>query len=268
MKTNLLGDLRSLSIRIWILLLLLSTRQVTATDNYCYKADEYAIVNGGHSPNGRWSVAAHGEGDYGYGDFDLYLMREPAHEKLVPLRIRDYLDTGPGSIVALWAPNSAYVAVLNRSDRRVLDLRVFGVADGKVKPVKVPLLVDLIGRQHLKRGVHYTFFSRLYRVTWDKGNRFILEELDALDAAEPIFNAGLEDYLTLDRLAPERTFTSFCGRALCEITRKGELRVLRLEPLSPEKWPTTIVYSPHLLYDSNRGLHNTEVSAGISGPAK
>jgi hypothetical protein len=261
MKATLAADFMSLEARVWFLwLLLLWARPVVATDNYSYKADEYAIISGGRSPDSRWSVAAHGDGPYGYEDFDLYLTREPAHEKLAPLRTRDYLDTEPLSIVALWAPDSKHVAILNRVDRHVLGLRLFAVADGKVQSIKVPLLINLVGQQHLKPGVHYEFFSRLYRVTWQEPDRLTFEELDTLDASEPIFGAGLEAYLTLDRLGPERTFTNFSAHAACEITGRGELRLLSVKPLPLPKWPRTIVYSPHLRCDPQGGLHNTETT--------
>src|SRR5207302_11293030 len=110
--------------RVWFApLLLLCAEPVVATDNYSYKADEYAIISDGRSPDGRWSVAAHGEGEAGYENFDLYLIREPAREKPTPLRTSDCLDTNPLSIFAVWAPDSRHVALLNRSDRHVLDLR-------------------------------------------------------------------------------------------------------------------------------------------------
>jgi hypothetical protein len=244
---------------LWFLLLpLLWARPVAATDNYSYRANEYAIVSGGRSPDGRWSIAAHGGGLYGDDDFDLYLMREPAHEKLVPLRTRDHLDTGPLSIVALWAPDSRYVAVLNRIDRHILDLRLFAVADGKVRSIDVPSLVSTVSQRHLKPGVRHELLGRFYRVTWQKPDHLTLEEFDGFDAAEPIFSAGLEAYLTVDRRGPERTFTNFSASAVCEITAKGELRLLGMKPLL--KWPKTIIYSPHLRYDPQGGLHDTETT--------
>ena len=240
--------------------LLLCAEPVVATDNYSYKAGEYATISGGRSRDGRWSVAAHGEGEAGYGNFDLYLMREPAHEKPAPLRTRDCLDTAPLSIIAIWTPDSKHVALLNRSDRHVLDVRLFAVADGKVRPIKVPLLLDVVGKQHLKQGVHYKFFSRLYRVTWEQADRFVLQESDTLDAPEPIFGTGLEPYVTLERLGSERTFTDFSAQATCEISAKGEVRVVDMKALPQFSWSKTIVYSPHLLFDNERGLHNTETT--------
>ena len=246
-----------------VLLLLLWTRPLAATDNYEYEAGEYAIISAGRSPDGHWSVASHGGGPYGYEDFDLYLMREPAHERLARFHIRGPLDTGPLSIVALWAPDSNHVAVLNRSDRHVLDLRLFSVEGGRVKSMKVPSLVNLAGQKHLKPGVHSTVFSRWYRVTWESGERFILEEGDTLDAAEPVINAGIEEYVTLDRLGPERTFAEFSAKAVCEMTGNGELRIVSVKPMPRAR--ETIVFSPHLRYDSQRGLHNTETTASSLG---
>jgi hypothetical protein len=244
----------------FFLLLFVWARPVAATDNYSYKDGEYMVISGGRSPDARWSVAAHGGGGAGYEHFDLYLMREPSHEKLAPLGIGDCLDTSPLSIVALWAPDSKHVVVLNRSDRHVLDMRLFAVAEGNVRPIKVPLLLDVVGKQHLKQGVHYEFFSRLYRVTWQQADRFILQELDTLDAAEPIFDSGLEPYVTLDRLGSERILTEFSAEATCEISGKGEARLVARKGLPQSSWPKVIVYSPHLLFDTERGLHNTETS--------
>ena len=244
----------------FFLLLLACARPAVATDNYAYKDNEYVVISGGRSPDARWSISAHGGGDAGYEHFDLYLMREPSHEKLAALRMGDCLDTGPLSIIATWAPDSKHVAVLNRSDRHVLDLRLFAVTDGKLSSTKVPLLLDVVGKQHLKHGVHYDFFSRLYRVTWQQADRFVLQESDTLDAAEPIFSAGLEPYLTLDRLGSERVFTEFSAEATCAITAKGELRLSAVKALPQSSWQERIVYSPHLLFELGRGLHNTETS--------
>src|SRR5207248_2716995 len=130
----------------------------------------------------------------------------------------------------------------------------------KVRPIKVPLLLDVVGKQHLKQGVHYKFFSRLYRVTWEQADRFVLQESDTLDAPEPIFGTGLEPYVTLERLGSERTFTDFSAQATCEISAKGEVRVVDMKALPQSSWSKTIVYSPHLLFDTERGLHNTETT--------
>jgi hypothetical protein len=247
--------------RIWFsLLLLLSAESAVATDNYSYKAHEYATISDGRSPDGRWSIAAHGGGDYGYDGFDLYLMREPAHKTLAPLRVGEHLDTAPLSNIALWSPDSTHVALLYRIDRHVLDVRLFAVANGKVQPIKVPLPFDVVAKHHLKKGVHYEFSSVLYRVTWRQADRLILEEHDALDAHKPIFGAGLEAYLTVDQRGPERTFTYFSAQGAYGINARGELRLDAVKALPQSSWSKPIQYSPHLIFDTELGLHSTETT--------
>ena len=45
-----------------------------ATSNYDYKPGEYVTVSGGKSPDGRYLIAAHGEGELGYDNWHVYLM--------------------------------------------------------------------------------------------------------------------------------------------------------------------------------------------------
>ena len=100
----------------------------------------------------------------------------------------------------------------------------------------------------------------MYRVTWQQADRFVLQEFDTLDAAEPIFGPGLEPYVTLEPLASDRTFTEFSAQSTCEISAKDEVRFVDVKALPQSSWSETIVYSPHLLFDSKRGLHNTETT--------
>jgi hypothetical protein len=242
------------------LLVMLAARPVVATDNYSYKDDEYAIISDGRSPDGRWSIAAHGRGEAGYEDFDLYLMREPAHEKLASLHTGECLDTSPLSIIAVWAPDSKHVAVLNRSDRHVLDLRLFTISGGRAQSIKVPLLLDVVGQQHLNPEVHYQVLSRLYRVAWPQPDQLSLKELDSLRSSATIFREALEPYLTFNDLDAEDRFTNFSASATARIASNDELRLDGVKALPLSDWPKTIVYSLHLRVDPHRGLHNTETT--------
>ena len=56
-----------------------------ATDNHEYAKGEYAVIRDGLAPNKRLSLAAHGEGELGDGNFHVWLMTEPAHRKLATL---------------------------------------------------------------------------------------------------------------------------------------------------------------------------------------
>ena len=258
MKTHLVP--RQVFLKAWVCALAflsLWAKLACATDNYAYRADEYAIISGGQSPDGRCSISAHGGGNYGYDEFDLYLMREPTHEKLVPLRIGEHLDTAPLSNIALWAPDSKHVAILFRTGRHILDLRLFAVEDGSARSIDVPPLVNTFGQKHFRPGGSHELFSRYCRVIWQTPDSFALEEFVAFDAGKPVFRTGMEAYVKVDRYAGH-TFTSFSARAVCEITKGGKLHILGTKPLPDVE--RTIVYSPHLRVDPQWGLHDTETT--------
>ena len=185
-------------------------------------------------------------------------MREPTHKKLASLRVGEHLDKAPLSNIALWASDSKHVIILYRTDRHVLEVRLFAVADGEARSIEVPLLVDTIGQGHFRPGVQYETFSRYYRVTWQKPDHFALEEFDCFDAKKPISSRGLEAYLKVDKEGDERTFTSFSASAACEITQEDKLRLFQFKALPDQG--RTVVYSPHLLFDSQLGLHATETT--------
>lgn len=245
--------------RSWIsLITLLWAGPSVATDVYSYKAGEYAIVSSGKSPDGHWSIAAHGDGPDGSGHFGLYLMREPAHESLMQLSTGEHLDTGPLSIAGVWAPDSSCIALLYRSDRHVLELRLFSIADGKSQALEVPSLVNAVGHEYLKPEASGALSGRHFRVAWKGRDQLALEEFDSFDAAESVFRPGMEAYLDLDREGPERTFTSFSASAIYDISDRSKPRFTGIKPLSA-KWEK-IVYSPHLLFEPGNGLHNTETA--------
>ncbi len=242
MKMTSTAALRGSIASAWFLLLLLAwAGPAAATDNYAYEKGEYVTISDGLSPDGHWSIAAHGDGELGSDQFDLHLLREPSHQKVASLRIKEVLDTGPLSFIGVWAPDSSRVAVLFRSDRRVLELRLFAVAKGKVQSIEVPSLVKALGLPRLKAGVARELGTRLYRVTWQTADRFTLEEFDG-------FQDSTED---------GRTFTDVLATAVGGF-EKGRLRLSGVERMS--SWPDHIVYSPHLLYDQERGLHNTQTT--------
>lgn len=96
-----------------------------ATSNYQYKTNEYALVKGGLSPDGLWSITAHGEGELGDDNFHVYLMDAKAGKKIGPLtEITDgsWQDTAPKAYHAKWSPDSKMVTISYRSDRHTVSL--------------------------------------------------------------------------------------------------------------------------------------------------
>ena len=71
-----------------------------ATDEHDYEKGEYAIIRDGLAPDKHKSLAAHGEGPGGHGDFHVWMMAEPAHRKieaLADISDKNNLDTGPNA---------------------------------------------------------------------------------------------------------------------------------------------------------------------------
>lgn len=103
-----------------------------ATSNREYGPNEYVVIDGGLSPDRKYSLAAHGNGELGYGNFHIYLMNAVTGKKIGPLEeIKDTLDTGADAFYAKWLPNSTEVAIRYRIDRReALEVR-YRIANGR-----------------------------------------------------------------------------------------------------------------------------------------
>jgi dipeptidyl aminopeptidase/acylaminoacyl peptidase len=101
-----------------------------ATSNYEYQPGEYVTVSGGKSPDGRYLIATHGEGDLGYDNWHVYLMDAQTGRKIGPLEeITDPLDTAADAYAAKWSPDSTKVAVTYRAERHIAVTIVYRIAN-------------------------------------------------------------------------------------------------------------------------------------------
>lgn len=116
---------------------------VFATSNREYGPNEYMVINGGLSPDRKYSIAAHGEGELGYDNFHIYLMDAVSGKKIGPLEeIKDTLDTGANAFYAKWSSSSTEVAIRYRVDRReALEVR-YRIAKGRAYLVHGPSKAD------------------------------------------------------------------------------------------------------------------------------
>jgi len=107
-----------------------------ATSNYEYKKGEYLPITRGVSPNKKWAIKAHGEGDLGYDNFHLYLVDATTDKIIGPLaEIVDSLDTGAEAFVATWSEDSARVMIIYRVDRHApLKAIIYKLAKGRAFP--------------------------------------------------------------------------------------------------------------------------------------
>ncbi len=95
-----------------------------ATSNTAYNSGEYVVVDGGLSPDKRFSIATHGGGDLGYDNFHAYLMAEPAHKTIAALSSVDrnfILDTNADAHHAVWSPE---LSQIRRTLARTLSISI------------------------------------------------------------------------------------------------------------------------------------------------
>lgn len=110
-----------------------------ATSNQEYGPDEYVVINGGLSPNRKYSIAAHGRGELGYENFQIYLMNAAIGKKIGPLEeIKDTLDTGANAFHAKWSRDSTQVAIRYRVDRREAHEVRYRIAKGRAYRLSGP----------------------------------------------------------------------------------------------------------------------------------
>jgi hypothetical protein len=110
-----------------------------ATSNYEYGPDEYVTIAKGFSPDGKYAITAHGEGELGDENFHLFLTDAVAGKKLAVLKeIVDTLDTGANAFCAKWSKDSDKVVIIYRIDRHLLNAASYTVSNGRARLVEGP----------------------------------------------------------------------------------------------------------------------------------
>jgi hypothetical protein len=125
--------------RFFMAIALVAAGSAFATSNYEYKPDEYVVIANGKSPNGEYSIAAHGEGEYGDENFHLYLMDAKTGKKIGPLEeVKDTLDTGADAFTAQWSADSHEVSISYRVDRHEMVTIRYSVENRRAHRVSGP----------------------------------------------------------------------------------------------------------------------------------
>jgi len=126
-----------------LLLFVVCAVSAFATSNYEYKPGEYVTITNGISPDGRFAIATHGEGDLGYDNWHVYLMDARTGKKIGPLEeITDPLDTAAEAYVAKWSSDSSKVAITYRADRHVAVTIVYRIANRRAYLLSGPTQSD------------------------------------------------------------------------------------------------------------------------------
>jgi len=227
------------SIRIlWATLaafLALAAAPARATTEYDYAKGEYAIISRGLAPNGQMSLASHGDGDGGRDNFQVWLMTEPAHRKIVRLPgigPEGILDSGPTAYFASWSADSHHVAVTYRSNRHVVEFNLYEVQDYKVQGRRIHLMSgrslfrDVTGREV---GSREDMRRSLPEVEWKGTRRFLLKESRLFLTSDPGFARMLGRYGRItDKRDDGSFFVEFSAEADCVVLPGHRYRIVDL----------------------------------------
>jgi hypothetical protein len=190
------------------------------------------VIDSGLAPNGRLSLASHGEGESGNDKFHIHLMAEPAHRRIAVLddiTSKDILDSGPTAFYASWAPDSRHAAVAFRIERHVMITMLYRIERNRAVGIGGPTLFkDVTSRDLHSRDDERVGVTRL---TWLGPRRFLLKEYRLLVASSPNLLRSLGRFgKQTDDAGDNRFFVKFSAEAACEIVGGNRYRIVDLKP--------------------------------------
>ena len=110
-----------------------------ATAMYDYKPGQFLVIEGGTSPDKKFSIVS---GENKAGEFGVYLR--DAHTKNLIGQLEEVatgLDSAPDAYHAHWAPDSKHVGITSRADRHWADNAIYRIENRRAYPVKTPELL-------------------------------------------------------------------------------------------------------------------------------
>jgi hypothetical protein len=211
-------------------LLTLAVAPAQATDTHEYAKGEYAIIRNGLAPDQTKSLASHGDGDGGSGNFHLWLMAEPAHRRIMALEgigEDNILDTGPDAYHAFWSKDSRRVAIGFRSERHVVEMNLYQIDGGRAHLVLGPdLFKDVTSREV---GGSDDQRSSVPEFEWQGENRFRLRERRLFLTTDPAFLRQLGAYGRIkETLDDGRLSVEFAAEADCVVMPGNRYRIVDL----------------------------------------
>jgi hypothetical protein len=110
-----------------------------ATATYDYKPGEFLVIDGGTSPDKKFSIVT---GENKAGEFGVYL-RDAQTKKLIGQleEVATGLDSAPDAYHAHWAPDSKHVGITSRADRHWGINAIYRIENRRAYPVRTPELL-------------------------------------------------------------------------------------------------------------------------------
>ena len=210
-----------------------------ATSNHQYASDEYGVIRGGLAPNKKISLASHGEGELGDGDFRVWLMSEPQHHPIMALPdigSDNNLDTAPDAYHAFWSQDARYVAIAFRTSRHEVALNLYSIEGGRARPLRGPSLFgEVTSRDVADRDDRRALISA---IEWRRGGRIRLREYQTFLVSDPAFLRLLGAYGRVkEKLDGGKLYVEFAAEADCILDGNHHYRIIDLRPGNPDQPP-------------------------------
>src|SRR6476646_1640015 len=112
---------------------------VGASASYDYKPGQLLVIDGGTSPDKKFSIVA---GESKSGDFGIYLKDAQTKKLIGQLEeVATGLDSAPDAFHAHWAPDSKHVGVSSRADRHLTHNVIYRIQNRRAYLVETPQLM-------------------------------------------------------------------------------------------------------------------------------
>ena len=247
--------------RAAIALSLAFVAHAVATATYDYKPGEFLVIDGGTSPDKKFSIVT---GENKAGEFGAYLR--DAHTKKLIGHLEEVatgLDSAPDAYHAHWAPDSKHVGITSRADRHWADNAIYRIENRRAYPVKTPELLshavpefcqltkelggaltsDEIFADHGTpkpwKARQNSSYSEI--VKWISPTRFVVKEEVQFQVKDHDPTAALGKYGEVEKLDPE-TYggvdvydASFNAEGECELVPGDKTRVVSTQAVKEQK---------------------------------
>ena len=231
---------------------------VGATATYDYKPGQFLVIDGGTSPDKKFSIVS---GENKAGEFGVYL-RDAHTKKLIGQleEVATELDSAPDAYHAHWAPDSKHVGVSSRADRHLTHNVIYRIENRRVSVVETPQLMchavpefcglqkELAGPVTLDSDDYYDkpwkvrqneSYSEITK--WISPTRFVVSEESQWQVKERDPSATLGQYGEAEKLKDESDEPAvlyhvwFDAEGECELLPNDQSRVLNTQPVKEQK---------------------------------
>jgi hypothetical protein len=244
--------------RAAIALSLVFVAHAGATAMYDYKPGEFLVIDGGTSPDKKFSIVA---GENEAGEFGVYL-RDAQTKKLIGQleEVATGLDSAPDAFHAHWAPDSKHVGVSSRADRHLTHNVVYRIENRRAYVVETPQLMchavpEFCGLQKELGGPlaldSDDYYDKPWKVRqnesyseitkWISATRFVVSEESQWQVKERDPSATLGQYGEAEKSEDESDEPAtlyhvwFDAEGECELLPNDKSRVLNTQPVKEQK---------------------------------